>query len=292
VIALTQPLPEDGNAVEFAQPGDNNALIGNTFTRYSDTAVTVSGNRQTIRDNKFLSNKNDGLRAVGTDLLIQGNTFIDNGGSGVIAGGAGTLVLNNVVSDNEGRGVVVSSAGVTVSRNSVFNNGHLGIDVAAPGGGRGGVGRGGAGRGGSGVPGGRGAAGGRQAPAAAGPPAGDVSTIPAAPELAGNSAWTSNGIVLNGSLKAKPDQTYRIEVYASRSPDRHAGEERGWGEGERSLAMTSITCNSNGEGAFTINLDLTDPLGNGQSTDLFTATATDSSGSTSKFSRALSLTRN
>ena len=326
-IALTRPLPEDGNAVEFASAGDNDALIGNTFTKYTDVAVTVGGNHHTIRDNKFLANVNGGLRVSGADLLIEGNTFTDNGGTAISVGGAGTRILDNLITGSGGQGIVVNNATVTLSRNSIFNNAHLGIALAAPGAGRGG---GGPGRGGD-APGGRGvrrpggplppalvaaveAAGGtlptgepevgpgRGAPGAGGPGRGrggsaagtaapGVDAITGYPVLASSSTWTANGILLNGTLAAKPAGRYTIELFASRAEDHHTGEEHGWGEGEKYLGTAYATADAEGKAAFTLPLNLTDPLGNGQPTAFFTATATDSVGSTSIFSRELPLTK-
>lgn len=289
-ITLTQPLPEEGNAVEFAQAGDNNAVIGNTFSKYVDVAVTVGGNHQVIRDNKFISNKGDGLRVNSAGALIEGNAFTDNGGTAMTVGGAGARVLDNVVTGSGGKGIVMSTGGVEVSRNSVYDNAHLGIDVAETGAGRSGRG----GRGGRGVPAGagRGAEPGRaMPPRPSGPPAPEVSTIPGPPVVASSSTWTADGMAVNGTLMGKPNETYRVEVFASRSADRHTGDEHGWGEGEKYLGSAKATADAGGKGAFTLPLKLSDPLGNGQATGFFTATAIDSAGSTSKFSRALEMTK-
>lgn len=243
-IALTQPVTEKRSAVNFATSGDNNALIGNTFTRFTDVAVTVGANHQTIRDNKFISNINGGLRASGSDLLIEGNTFTDNGGTAMTVGGARARVLDNVITGSGGSGVVAENATVTLSRNSIFNNAHLGISLVAAG---------------------------------------------AHPMLSNTSKWSADGIILNGTLTGKPNQRYSVELFASRAEDRHTGDEHGWGEGERYLGTAYASADAAGKASFTLPLDLTDPFGNGQTTGFFTATATDSAGSTSIFSRALPL---
>jgi len=223
-IALTQPLPEDGNAVEFATAGDNNAVIGNTFTKYTDVAVTIGGNHHTVRDNRFISNVNGGLRASGAGLLIEGNTFTDNGGVGMTVGGLGTKVTDNLITGSGGEGIVVSNATVTITHNSIFNNAHLGIALTAPSAGRGGGGGGraarpaaqappaalaaavqaaggtlpaaGASAGASGSPG----RGGRGGGGAAIP---GVEAIPGHPVLTGNSKWTADGIVLSTGGESK-----------------------------------------------------------------------------------------
>jgi hypothetical protein len=96
---------------------------------------------------------------------------------------------------------------------------------------------------------------------------------------------------LKGTLAAKSGERYTIELFASRAEDRQPGDEHGWGEGEKYLGTAYATADSAGKAAFTLPLDLTGPFGNGQSTGFFTATATDSAGSTSIFSRALPLTK-
>ena len=294
-IGLTQPLPEDGNAVEFASSGDHNALIGNTFTKYSDTAVTIGGNGHTVRDNKFVSNHNAGLRANGSDLVIFGNTFNDNGGYAMSVGGPGTKVMDNLITGNQGKGIIVASQGVALSRNSIFNNADAGIDIGAPsnngGRGRGGAnGRGAAGavdataggRGGTPPPGGRG-------PGGRGPATPvDLSAIPNPPEFANTSAWTTGGIRLNGTFSGKPNQSYRIEVFASRASDRHAAE---GAEGEKFLGIASAATDPSGKAAFTLPLPIDDVFANGDTSAWFTATASDVSGSTSKFSSRLVLNK-
>ena len=65
-IALTQALPVDGNAVEFASSGDNNAVIGNTFTRYVDktngfftaTATATDGSTSKFSRAVYLATQN------------------------------------------------------------------------------------------------------------------------------------------------------------------------------------------------------------------------------------------
>src|SRR5581483_5299288 len=141
----------------------------------------------------------------------------DNAGTAMTVGGEGTRVDDNLITGNGGAGIVMSSAGVTISRNSIHDNGKAGIDIAVPGEGRGAAGAGGA-RGG---PGGRGpgAAGGRGPGAPGMPPrvpSRPVTEIPAPPVLTPNSSWTAGGMTLNGTVAGKPDQSYRIEIFASR----------------------------------------------------------------------------
>jgi len=279
--------------VEFASSGDHNALIGNTFTKYTDTAVTVGGNGHTVRDNKFVSNHNAGLRSNGSDLVIFGNTFNDNGGYAMSVGGPGSKVMDNLITGNQGKGIIVASQGVALSRNSIFNNADAGIDIGAPPN-SGGRGRGGAnGRGATGdaaasrvgtpPPGGRGTRGrGPVAPV-------DLSSIPNPPEFANTSTWTADGIRLNGTFSGKPNQLYRIEVFASRTADRHAAE---GAEGEKFIGIASAATDPSGKAGFTLPLPIDDVFSNADTSAWFTATATDASGSTSKFSHPLVLNKN
>lgn len=130
-IELTRPIA-GLHGVKFDASSARDALIGNTFTGYADSAAVVLGADQTIRDNHFIDNAGQGLHAEGPNLLIFGNTFTGNGGDAMWVRGAGARVLDNVVSRNRGRGVVVASRGVTLGRNSIFGNAGPGIDRAAP----------------------------------------------------------------------------------------------------------------------------------------------------------------
>ena len=285
-IALTQPLPVNGNAVEFASAGDRNALIGNTFTKYVDTAVTVGGADQTIRDNRFIANEGAGMRASGANLLIIGNIFLNNGGDAMWVSGAGSRVMDNLVSGNGGKGIVVGSTGVMLNRNSIFDDAHLGIDAGA--GGRGG----GGGRRGAappGSPGGRGEAP-AAAPALPAPPVAPL-VLPDPPVVEATSKWSGEGITVDGSLTGRPGERYAVEVFLSRAPDRHEGDEHGWGEGQVYIGTASATPNASGNATFSLTVRIPDLLGEGQASGFVTATAKDAAGSTSRFSRSLPLSR-
>jgi 3-dehydroshikimate dehydratase len=254
-IALTQPLPADGNAVEYASSGDNNALMGNTFTKYVSTAVTVgSGANHTIRDNRIVENTGDGMRVDSENALVFGNTFAANGGDALVVGGARTRVVDNVVTGNQGRGIAVGGPGITVSRNSIYDNGRLGIDLAAP--------------------------------AASAP-----LVLPNPPLLSESSRWTDTELVLIGTLEGRPGQRYQIQLFVSREADRHQGDESGWGEGEKYIGTAVAITDGTGRASFRLMLKVPDIFGDGRATGVVTATATDPAGSTSKFSRSLPVTQ-
>jgi hypothetical protein len=118
--------------------------------------------------------------------------------------------------------------------------------------------------------------------------------LPNAPVLDTSSKWTTTGIALRGSVAAapgKPNQVFTVELFASRLPDHHPADESGWGEGEKYLGTASAVTDATGIAIFTVMLKPTDPFGDGGANGFFTATVTDAAGSTSKFSKALSLNR-
>jgi 3-dehydroshikimate dehydratase len=283
-ITLTHQLPEEGNAIEFAQAGDNIAVMANTFSKYVDVAVTVSGNRHTIRDNKFINNQGPAIRINGTGMLILGNTFADNNGPAITITGAGSRILDNVITGNAGQGILVGSNGITIERNSIYNNAHLGIDMLKPGQGRGGP-----------PPGGGAAAGGRGAGRGPGPGRGPAAAPAAPPELPDipvllrGSDWNPDGLFLSGVFSGKPGQSYRIDFYMSHKDDRHAGDEKGLGEGERYLGAQSVVTDNLGNSNFLLPLRMDDPLGDGANSAYFTATVTDDAGTTGRFSRSVLL---
>lgn len=275
-IGLTKPLPEQGNAVEFATPGDNNLLAGNTFQGYDDIAVTVAGNNQTLRDNIFLDNKHGGVRVQNAHgVLIFGNTFKNNRGIAILISGWNGRVADNVIDGND-EGIAVGNATIELSRNSIFDNQQAGIDYAKPSAGRpqaqprnpNGTSAGGP-------------------PRETGPTPPPLDAIPPVPTLSETSAWSNDNLVIRGSYSGKPNQNYEMQVFLSKDADKHSGEEGG--EGQMYLGTARASTDKSGNAQFVLPLNLDDPRGDGQTTGYITATATDTAGSTSKFSPALEL---
>ena len=287
-IGLTEPLPEDGNAVEFASAGDNDALMGNTFSEYADVAVTVSGNNQTIRDNLFFDNKSAGIRTQsGTGLLILGNTFKNNGGAAMFLSGPGARVLDNVITGND-RGIGVANATITLSRNSIYDNKGPGIFYAKP---EDMHGPGAANRTGA-RPSGSAAADGLATPRPpAGPAAPPTTEIPAPPVLSSASKWSDKGIFVRGSVKGQPKTPYEIQVFVSKKDQKHSEGDQGGGEGQTYLGTARAITDAAGQGSFFLPLDIQDPRGDGATSGYFSATATDQQGSTSLFSPSVSLAK-
>ncbi len=92
------------------------------------------------------------------------------------------------------------------------------------------------------------------------------------PVLTGVQKGTST--VIDGTLDSKPLETFRIEFFSSDTLD-----PSGFGEGQRYLGATNVTTDSSGMAIFSTSLPV--QLG---STEVVTATATDSLRNTSEFS--------
>jgi len=270
-IALTRPLPINGNAVEFVgNAGNNNWLIGNTFTRYEIISLAVNGgNDHIILDNDVSFNLGPAGAFGGNNHLIVGNTFAGNGGIAVALNGSQQRFDRNTVRDNAGTGVSITrdtSQQNTITANAISGNGGLGIDLSP-----------------TGVN-----ANDLAADCADGLP--DCDAGPNGrqnfPVLDASSSWTAGGIVLNGSLASRPDQAYVLEFFASRATD-----PSGHGEGEVFIGSAIVTTDASGNADFSASLATADPFGDDPATGHFTATATDPAGATSEFSPALQLSR-
>lgn len=269
-IALTRPLPVNGNAVEFATSGNNNRVVANVMTNYDITSMTVgSGSGHTVTGNDVSFNNGPGVSFGGSGHLIADNNFSNNGGTAVALNGSQQLFERNRVHGNGGIGVSITnnnSQQNTITANSIAGNAGLGIDIAP-----------------TGVN-----ANDLAANCADGLP--DCDTGPNGrqnfPVLDASSHWSAGGIVLNGSLPSRPNQPYRIEFFASRAA--HAS---GHGEGEVYLGSATVTTDASGHAAFSASIANGNPFGDGTSSSFFTATATDPFGATSEFSAALELSR-
>jgi hypothetical protein len=240
------------------------------MTNYRITAMTVgSGNNHIVRENDISFNAGPGVTFGGTGHLIQNNNVSNNGGTAISLGGSGHRFESNTIRSNGGIGVTMTSnasAGNTITRNSITGNGGLGIDLAPTGPNPNDL----------------------AANCADGLP--DCDTGPNGrqnfPVLDSNSRWTASGISLSGTLPSRPNQIYTLEFFASRAADA-----TGFGEGEVFLGSATVTTDAQGHAAFNVSLPGGNPFGDGTSSGLISATATDASGSTSEFSQALPLSR-
>ena len=323
-IALTRLLPVDGNAVEFATAGDHNSVIGNTFTGYASTAMTVgSGSRHVIRGNRITANTGPGVTLGGTDTQVVDNTITNNGGTALSISGSGHQVVANVVSGNRGVGIQITGERIAVSKNAIAGNAGLPIDLAPLG---------------ANVHDGA-------ATCADGLPDCDTGANGSqnAPIVDARSTWTSQGLVIQGALESRANGMFTIEIFASRvaasglssapqasrgrgvaggeapggarggagaaapgagGPARGGRGGRGavepgtatasatpTGEGEHYLGSVTVKTDSAGKGEFTLAVAASDPFGQG-GTSLFVAgTATDSSGNTSELGPSRAVVR-
>ena len=298
LIALTKPLPSDGNAVEFATAGSSNSVIGNTFTGYVSTAMTVgSGGSHTIRGNTITGNRGTGMSVGGSNNVVEENRLVNNGGAGATVGGTGHKIRSNVFSGNGGAGLQVSGQGITVSRNAIFANGGLGIDLNPPG------------------------ANVHDGPAGCVDHLADCDTgannSQNTPILGDDSLWTSAGLVVRGRLESRPNQAYNVELFASRAaspgltepqpgvggggagrggapdPGTATATAAATGDGERFIGSVSVTTDATGSGAFSVTLPGAGPFAETprQPFVFVAATATDAAGNTSEFSPSVLLLR-
>jgi len=94
------------------------------------------------------------------------------------------------------------------------------------------------------------------------------------------SALSATGITLiQGTLNSTPSQSYTLDFYSNASCDSFIG----YGEGETYIGSLTVATDATGIAGFSTNLPVTTALGR-----VITATATDSNGNTSEFSRCSS----
>ena len=274
-------------------PGDGNSIAANfigtdtTGTRSSGNGGvgiylssrnnviggTASGSRNLISGNQgqgiFLgtsgglpSNNVVEGNLIGTDA--GGTNDVGNAGAGVavesssnVIGGS-TPIASNTIAFNGGAGVQVGyyafESGVTRNRivgNSIFNNIGLGIDL-----GNDGVT--------FNIPGG----------ANFGP-----NLLQNFPTLTSAYTATGGGTTVEGSLNATPNSTFTINYYASPLAD-----PTGFGQGQTPIGSQVSTTDATGNVDITTTLPASVPLN-----EVISATATDSRGNTSEFSRSLAV---
>ena len=238
------------NVIGGLQPGDRNVISGNLAS-----GIYLSSTSGLPTNNVVAGN------LIGTDVtgtLDLGNSLagVDIESSSNLIGGVNPYA-KNIIAFNGGPGVEVGDyqyiSGVIQNRitgNSIFSNVGLGIDL------------------------------------------GDDGVTPNNP----NSGYGPNGLQpyptltsaypvaggteVEGSLVAKADTSYTIDFYANLQADRS-----GYGQGKTPVGTETVTTNANGVA------DVTTPLPDFITVGQFvTATATDSAGDTSEFSRSLPVT--
>jgi 3-dehydroshikimate dehydratase len=241
-----------------------------------------SGNDNNVIQFNAFKGFSDGLQMnSASNLTILGNTIVGST-YGITTAGANVLIKNNVIRANRmGVGASGNTSHVTITQNTIFDNGRPILSVA-------------------------GSAGGTtnpNSPALLGIDFGVNGVTPndlaascadgfpdcALPQnfpVLMSSVWSSAGVVLNGSLASRPNQTFTIEFFAN-----HQLNAAGFAEGEVYLGSVQATTNASGNATFSLSITGSDPLRDGSTTGYFTATATNASGSTSEFSPGLQLSR-
>jgi autotransporter-associated beta strand protein len=259
------------NAMGSAAVGNSGGVIvsaGATSNTIGGTAAgagnLISGNSGVgvdIEDTGTSANALQG-NLIGTDPT--GTAAVPNGSFGVgIGGGPTNNVIGgtqagagNTIAFNLGAGVLVGSAATdtttinnSIRANSIFSNGGLGIDLGEDG-------------------------------VTANHPGGVV----AGPNNFQNypvlvTAFPGSSTAASGTLNALPNATFTLDFYANATPD-----PSGFGQGQRYLGSTQVVTDVLGNASFS---EVT--LGASSAGEWLTATATDSAGDTSEFSRAQQL---
>jgi Bacterial Ig-like domain (group 3)/PKD domain len=259
-----------------ALPNLNHGLLvasGASFNTIGGTAAgagnVISGNA--LRGIRIRDLAGDTAAIVGTQILgnsigvdASGNPLPNGtaGGTniggisilGTVVGVTGTVIggtapgAANIIASNDGPGITVEGAlatGNTVQGNSIYGNTALGIDLGADG----------------------------VTPNHTGSVAGP-NNFQNYPVLIG--ARPADGLTeVVGTLNSLPNATYTLDFYDSPTVD-----PSGFGQGKRYLGSATVVTDSSGNVRFDVS-----SLSFSNTGDVITATATDSAGNTSEFSR-------
>jgi hypothetical protein len=267
-----------GNFGALEVSGNGNWVSGNTFgvtpgnsVIANRAGVTVFGAENRIggpaaTDRNVISGNTVAGVVLGTgarDNLVQGNLIgtdstgtqsRPNGDTGVLVQGDAqeNRIDGNVIAHNAQRNVYISgmASGNTVSRNSIFGAGSMEIDLAG----------------------------------AIGPDANDARDADGGPNELQNkpevaSATIVGSVTLAGTIASTPDSTFTAEFFVN--PTCHPS---GFGGGRTFLGEAEITTDQAGSGPFSITLP--DNVAPGA---VITATLTNRAGSTSEFSRCVTI---
>jgi hypothetical protein len=113
----------------------------------------------------------------------------------------------------------------------------------------------------------------------------DCSPPQNSPVLTATSVWSAAGVVVNGTLASRPNQTFTIEFFAN-----HRLSSAGFAEVVVYLVSVEAMTNASVKATFSLSTGA-DPMNDGSTTGYFSATATNASGSTSEFSAGLQLSK-
>lgn len=230
-------LVQDSPGNDIGLPG-----AGNTIAAHQSTGIVVQGAAST--GNRIRGNR------VGTD--VSGTLNLGNGADGIAVqasnnsvGGTGPGEGNRVTFNTQ-NGVSVfgfpEPTGVSVRGNAIRNNGELAIDLGLD-----------------------------------GPSANDDTDTDSGPNgrqnfpILGDNTATTTSVIVEGSLRSLPNQTYMVDVFANAECDSPAR-----GEAGQYLGSVSVVTGADGIGVFGATFAV---VTEGR---FLTATATDANGNTSE----------
>lgn len=235
-----------------------NIMMG---VQVANGAGNVIGGPEPGAGNVISGNREQGVELFTTSqraTVVQGNFIgtdrtgtlpLGNNGGGVVVESSRHRVESNVIAFSAGPGVYISGGvGSTVTANSIYNNGNFGIDLGSFG-------------------------------VLANDP-GDldagVNSSQNYPALS-NALRTANSTVVVGTLNSQSNQSYRLEFF-----DNTECDSSNFGEGRTFLGSLNVTTDAGGNANFTFTHPA--PIAFAH---YITATATDTNGSTSEFSRCV-----
>ena len=264
-VTGTHALANGAHGVIIIDSASNNTIGGTA----SGAGNVISGNA--LRGIRIRDEAGDTAPIVGNQILgnsigvdVNGNPLPNGtaGGSNIggisifssTAGVTGTVIggsapgAANIIADNDGPGITVEGAGATgntIQGNSIHDNTALGIDLGADG----------------------------VTPNHVGSEAGP-NNFQNYPVLIG--AQPGDGFTeIVGTFNSLLNATYTLDFYDNPAPD-----PTGFGQGQVWLGSATVTTDSSGNVRFDVSV-----LGSSGVGDSITATATDSAGNTSEFSR-------
>jgi CSLREA domain-containing protein len=247
---------------------------GSGISSGTDNTVTTIGGTSPEARNIVSGNNNFGLGVAGiSNHVIQGNyigvgsdgtTALGNSNPGITLGGdnntiggttagAGNVIAHNGGAFSPGIQLLSTASGNAIRGNSIHSNGGLGIDLD---------------------------------------PVGTVNANdPDDPDSGANEGQnfpllataevTGGAVTVTGTLNSVPSSTFSLDFYSN--PGCNAAAPNNHGEGKMYLGeLTPVTTNASGDATFTFTSDGSPAVSAGE---VITATATDSAGNTSEFSR-------
>jgi CSLREA domain-containing protein len=247
---------------------------GSGISSGTDNTVTTIGGTSPEARNIVSGNNNFGLGVAGiSNHVIQGNyigvgsdgtTALGNSNPGITLGGdnntiggttagAGNVIAHNGGAFSPGIQLLSTASGNAIRGNSIHSNGGLGIDLD---------------------------------------PVGTVNANdPDDPDSGANEGQnfpllataevTGGAVTGTGTLNSVPSSTFSLDFYSN--PGCNAAAPNNHGEGKMYLGeLTPVTTNASGDATFTFTSDGSPAVSAGE---VITATATDSAGNTSEFSR-------